>query len=78
MATLARSPISFELSCIARRKINESIVEDAALAWLESLGHAALHGPDIAVGMQPPSVSTRMSGQPSPSPRFATRCCQSC
>jgi len=29
----------------------ESIVEDAALAWLESLGYAVLHGPDIAVGM---------------------------
>jgi type I restriction enzyme R subunit len=28
----------------------ESIVEDAALAWLESLGYAILHGPDIAVG----------------------------
>ncbi|MDP2156427.1 MAG: hypothetical protein Q8K68_01800, partial [Nitrospirota bacterium] len=29
----------------------ESIVEEAALAWLESLGYAVLHGPDIAVGM---------------------------
>ena len=29
----------------------ESIVEDAALAWLEGLGYAVLHGPDIAVGM---------------------------
>jgi type I restriction enzyme, R subunit len=29
----------------------ESIVEDAALAWLESLGYAVLYGPDIAVGM---------------------------
>ncbi|MFY9268618.1 MAG: type I restriction endonuclease subunit R [Candidatus Manganitrophaceae bacterium] len=28
----------------------ESVVEDAALAWLESLGYAVLHGPDIAVG----------------------------
>ncbi len=28
----------------------ESIVEDAALAWLEGLGYAALHGPDIAPG----------------------------
>lgn len=26
----------------------ESIVEDAALAGLESLGYAVLHGPDIA------------------------------
>ena len=29
----------------------ESVVEDAALAWLEGLGYAVLHGPEIAVGM---------------------------
>lgn len=29
----------------------ESIVEDAALTWLESLGYTVLHGPDIAAGM---------------------------
>jgi type I restriction enzyme, R subunit len=29
----------------------ESVVEDAALAWLEALGYRVLHGPDIAVGM---------------------------
>ena len=28
----------------------ESVVEDAALAWLESLGYSVLHGPDIAIG----------------------------
>jgi len=28
--------------------LNESIVEDAALVWLEALGYAVLHGPDIA------------------------------
>ena len=28
----------------------ESIVEDAALAWLEELGYAIVHGPEIAVG----------------------------
>ncbi len=28
----------------------ESIVEDAALGWLEMLGYAVLHGPDIAAG----------------------------
>ncbi len=28
----------------------ESVVEDAALAWLESLGYAVLYGPVIAVG----------------------------
>jgi hypothetical protein len=30
--------------------LNESTVEDAALAWLEALACAVLHGPDIAVG----------------------------
>jgi type I restriction enzyme R subunit len=28
----------------------ESVVEDAALAWLKGLGYAVLHGPDIAAG----------------------------
>ncbi len=28
----------------------ESAVEEAALAWLETLGYAVLHGPDITVG----------------------------
>lgn len=28
----------------------ESVVEDAALAWLEGLGYVVLHGPDIAPG----------------------------
>jgi type I restriction enzyme R subunit len=29
-------------------RFTESVVEDAALAWLESLGYAVLHGPEIA------------------------------
>ena len=28
----------------------ESVVEEAALAWLEALGYGVQHGPDIAVG----------------------------
>ncbi len=28
----------------------ESIVEDAARAWLDVLGYAVLHGPDVAAG----------------------------
>lgn len=28
----------------------ESVVEDAALAWLESLGYTVKHGPEIAPG----------------------------
>lgn len=31
-------------------RVTESVVEDAALAWLESLGYVVLHGPDIAAG----------------------------
>lgn len=27
-----------------------SVVEDAALAWLEALGYAVLHGPNISAG----------------------------
>ena len=29
----------------------ESVVEEAALAWLEALGYGVLHGPEIAAGM---------------------------
>lgn len=32
------------------RTFTESVVEDATLGWLESLGYAILHGPDIASG----------------------------
>ncbi len=32
------------------QRFAESVVEDAALAWLEALGYAVLHGPDIAAG----------------------------
>ena len=31
-------------------KFIESVVEEAALAWLQGLGYAVLHGPDIAAG----------------------------
>ncbi len=31
-------------------RFSESIVEDAALAWLDELGYAVLHGPDIGIG----------------------------
>ena len=33
-----------------RAAFTESLVEDAALAWLGGLGYAVLHGPDIAAG----------------------------
>ncbi|MGH8678613.1 MAG: type I restriction endonuclease subunit R [Burkholderiales bacterium] len=32
------------------RGVTESVIEQAALAWLESLGYAVLHGPAIAAG----------------------------
>ena len=31
-------------------RFTESVVEDAALAWLEGLGYKVGHGPDIALG----------------------------
>ncbi len=31
-------------------RLSESAVEEAALAWLESLGWAVKHGPEIAPG----------------------------
>jgi type I restriction enzyme R subunit len=31
--------------------ISESVVEEAALAWLEDLGYAIKHGPEIAPGV---------------------------
>ena len=37
--------------------LTESITEQAALAWLESLGYAVLHGPDIAVSGASPERS---------------------
>lgn len=33
-----------------KRSVNESTVEDAALAWLESLGWAVKHGLEIGPG----------------------------
>src|SRR5437016_1283188 len=35
----------------------ESVAEQAALAWLESLGYAIRHGPDIAAGGATPERS---------------------
>ena len=32
------------------RSFTESVVEDAALAWLGGLGYAIKHGPEIAPG----------------------------
>ena len=32
------------------RGFSESVIEQACLAWLEALGYAVLHGPEIASG----------------------------
>ena len=42
-----------------QRTFTESVVEDAALAWLEALGYAVLHGPDIAAGEPAAERTTR-------------------
>ena len=31
-------------------QFTESVVEDASLLWLQGLGYAVLHGPEIAAG----------------------------
>ena len=36
----------------------ESVIEDAALVWLESLGYAIKHGPEIAPGELQPNGRT--------------------
>lgn len=40
-------------------KFTKSIVEYAALTWLEALGYSALHGPDIATGEPGASAAIR-------------------
>jgi hypothetical protein len=43
--------------------ITESVVENAALAWLESLGYAIKHGPEIALGEQRIPDAKRIVGK---------------
>ncbi len=33
---------------VKAESFTESVVEEAALGWLEALGYTVLHGPDIA------------------------------
>ena len=40
----------------------ESVVEDAALGWLEALGYAVLHGPDIAANEDVPCARREQPG----------------
>ena len=41
----------------------ESTVEDAALAWLESLGWTVRHGPDIALSLRDTLAPKLISGE---------------
>ena len=41
--------------------LTESVVEDAALAWLESLGYTVKHGSEIAPGE--PEIGRAVYGQ---------------
>ena len=67
----------------------ESVVEEAALAWLEGLGYTILHGPEIAPGEPFADPYARMkplieehgdarniprSGRPMIVEQYATRC----
>ncbi len=47
---------------VEMRSFTESVVEDAALAWLGELGYAVLHGPEIAAG-EPPAERNMASRQ---------------
>jgi len=40
----------------------ESVVDEAALEWLEGLGYTILHGPEIATGEPSPNVPTQITG----------------
>ena len=44
--------------------LTESIVEDAALAWLESLGWNAAYGPDIAPDTPDAEPASHQARQP--------------
>ena len=51
----------------------ESVVEEAALAWLEGLGYAVRHGPDIAPG-EPAAERDRLRrGGPGAAPARGAR-----
>jgi type I restriction enzyme R subunit len=39
----------------------ESVVEDAVLSWLESLGWSVAHGPDIAPGEPAAAAESHVS-----------------
>jgi hypothetical protein len=59
---------------MTKRGVTESVVEDAALAWLESLGYTIKHGPDITPGEL---VADRVNSDILMVP-CATRYCRSC
>jgi type I restriction enzyme, R subunit len=44
-------------------RLTESVVEEAAIVWLASLGYSVLHGPDIAVGHRAPRHDVGLEGR---------------
>lgn len=53
---------------------SESIVEDAALAWLETLGYAVLHGPTSPLQSLLPSAASRTTATWFLSDAFGSAC----
>lgn len=47
---------------MTERGVNESVVEEAALAWLESIGWQIAHGPDVAPPCLPAGTCPPPSG----------------
>lgn len=47
---------------MSQRTFTESVVEQAALAWLESLGWRVAHGPDVTWNV-PGATATTLSAQ---------------
>ncbi len=43
---------------MSERGVTESVVEEAALAWLEATGWRVANGPDIAPDSWPPNGAT--------------------
>jgi type I restriction enzyme R subunit len=52
-------------------RLTESVIEDAALAWLESLGWQIVHGPDFAPDML--GAERTITGRSSSSNGYVTR-----
>ena len=59
---------------MTERGVTESVVEDAALAWLEAGGWQVAHSPDIAprmLGREPPVAGRSGRGSEGPASRLS-------